>query len=59
MPSHVRHAPRAAGLWAEDSLCPALTVDDHQPVKTGLVWPDGSPIMRTPNPMGFGRDREW
>jgi hypothetical protein len=59
MSRYVRQLPRAAGLWDDESLCPALTVDDHQLVKTGLVWRDGSPIMRTPNPMGFGRDREW
>lgn len=47
--------------WVDDmwSLTPDLRVDDHEAVDTGLVAADGCPIMRAPNPMGFGRDEEW
>lgn len=52
--------------WIEDEVAfddspmiPALSVDDHEAVDTGLLWADGSSIMRAPNPMGFGRDDEW
>jgi hypothetical protein len=43
----------------DEPFRPNLTVDDHKPVKTGLLWPDGEPIMRLPNPMGFGRNEDW
>jgi hypothetical protein len=48
-------------LWGDQKkpLVPAISVDEQRAVRTGLLWPDGSPIMRTPNPIGFGRDREW
>lgn len=54
--------PRAD--WFDDDsplspLCPELSVDEHVAVNTGLIWADGEPIMREPNPMGFGRDGEW
>lgn len=43
--------------WYDDEpLLPALTVDDHEAVPTGLVDRHGDPIYRAPNPMGFGRD---
>lgn len=43
-------------LWGdEESLQPSLTVDDHEAVDTGLIWSTGEPIMRLPNPIGFGR----
>lgn len=59
-------SPRSAG-WVEDDhynaeaagFAPPLHVADHLAIDTGLVWPDGKPIMRTPNPIGFGRDFEW
>lgn len=51
--------PRADWLDNDSPLIPSLTVSDHAPIKTGLIWHDGEPIMRTPNPMGFGRDEEW
>lgn len=35
------------------------TVSDHEAVDTGLVDADGDPIMRAPNPIGFGKDDEW
>lgn len=34
-------------------------VADHEAVDTGLLDANGDPIMRAPNPMGFGRDGEW
>lgn len=34
-------------------------VPDHEAADTGLVDAGGNPIMRLPNPMGFGRDGEW
>jgi hypothetical protein len=36
-------------------MLPSLSVDDHVPVDTGLVNHRGEPIMRAPNPIGFGR----
>jgi len=58
MPRYVR-PPRASG-WIEDetfspdpSNAPCLTVSEHEAVDTGLVWADGSPVMRAPNPIGF------
>lgn len=41
------------------ALLPDLWVPDHHPVDTGLVDARGNTIMRAPNPVGFGRDREW
>lgn len=40
-------------------LIPNLEVDGEKIVDTGLIWEDGSKIMRTQNPIGFGRDKEW
>lgn len=34
-------------------------VPDHEATDTGLLDAHGNPIMRAPNPMGFGRDGEW
>ena len=50
---------RAWDIDEDEPFRPHLTVDDHEAVETGLVWSDGEPVMRTPNPMGFGRDGEW
>lgn len=36
-----------------------LDVPEHEAVETGLIDVRGEPIMRAPNPVGFGRDREW
>lgn len=54
-------APRAARAdWSDDyPLLPDIHVPEHRPVDTGLVDVRGDPIMRAPNPMGFGRDDEW
>jgi len=35
------------------------TVSDHEATDTGLLDVNGDPIMRAPNPIGFGRDDEW
>lgn len=62
MPRYVR--PKAG--WIEDDLnegayplVPDLLVPEHRPVNTGLFYPSGEPILRLPNPVGFGRDEEW
>lgn len=47
-------------FWGDDPpLIPNLTVDNHECVETGLIWKDGTPIMRAPYPIGYGRDDEW
>jgi hypothetical protein len=57
--------PRYVGYVADDlgyedaALLPDISVPEHRPVDTGLVWPNGEPIIRLPNPVGFGRDSEW
>ena len=48
--------PRAEWCDNEFPLLPQITVDDHEAVETGLVDHRGDPIMRAPNPMGFGCD---
>ena len=56
--------PRASG-WIDAEFDydephrPGLEVDDHEAVDTGLFWETGEPIIRLPNPIGFGRDGEW
>lgn len=55
-----------ASGWIEDehfsernpSPGPIIT-DTHRPIDTGLLAANGKPIMRLPNPMGFGREGEW
>ena len=53
-------------LYVEDHIFPEespglhhVEVDSHEAVDTGLLWEDGSPVWRAPNPIGFGRDGEW
>jgi len=47
-------------FWDDESpLLPSLSVPDHEAVHTGLVDRHGDPIMRAPNPIGFGKDQEW
>ena len=60
MPRYTK-AIRPKADWIDDDapLIPALTVDDHEAVDTGLIWATGEAIMRAPNPMGFGRNEEW
>ena len=52
--------PARTAFYDDDNpLLPNLSVDDHEAVDTGLIWATGEPIMRMPNPIGFGRDEEW
>lgn len=55
-----------ASGWVEDEhysepVAPGASIitDNHVPIKTGLLAANGEPIMRLPNPVGFGRDHEW
>jgi hypothetical protein len=61
MSRYARVTRKPMADWVDDDgpMIPSITVDDHEAVDTGLLWQDGEPIMRTPNPMGFGRDGEW
>lgn len=59
-------AQRRPSQWFADDLGPEdagmvkdLTVPEHVATDTGLLDVDGNPIMRAPNPVGFGRDGEW
>jgi hypothetical protein len=45
--------------WNDEPQRHSPTVPDHEIVDTGLVDRRGDPIMRAPNPIGFGRDGEW
>jgi hypothetical protein len=38
-------------------MIPTINVSDHQPIDT-LVDKHGDPIMRAPNLMGFGNEKE-
>lgn len=51
--------PRLFDIDDDAPLLPTITVDDHEAVETGIVAESGDPIMRAPNPMGFGRGEEW
>lgn len=60
-----RRPARSSG-WVEDETfspeplpVPHLSVAEHGVVDTGLLWSDGEPVVRAPNPIGFGRDEEW
>lgn len=62
MARYTRQQPRATRAWdidEDEPFRPYIEVDSNEAVNTGLVWTDGEPIMRTPNPVGFGRDGEW
>lgn len=57
---------RKRALWvADEDAWPAdvaghiPSVSDHEATYTGLVDTNGDPIMRAPNPMGFGKDEDW
>lgn len=60
-----RYFSRPRSFWveddyyADDSPAQLPTVSDHEPVDTGIIDVNGNPIMRAPNPVGFGRDDEW
>lgn len=45
--------------WESPSMCPDITVCDHEPTDTGLLDENGETIWRAPNPVGFGKDEEW
>lgn len=50
----------ADDLGPDDAgMLPALYVSDHEATDTGLLDAEGEPIMRAPNPIGFGRDLDW
>lgn len=40
-------------------LLPSVCAADFESTDTGLVDVRGDPIMRAPNPVGFGKDAEW
>lgn len=60
----IQRKPRASWI-GDDDVWPAAnaghipTVCDHEATDTGLLDANGDPIMRAPNPIGFGRDDEW
>jgi hypothetical protein len=58
---YVSRPRKPTAVWAdEDSpLIMSVTVCDHDAVDTGLIDERRDPIMRVPNPIGFGRDDEW
>ena len=47
--------------WDKPQACDNVTVVEEDGLEeTGLLWEDGSPVMRyTKNPIGFGKDEEW
>lgn len=55
----IRSRPRANWYDDDSPLLPHFEVDEHEAADTGLITSTGEPIMRLPNPMGFGRDDEW
>lgn len=62
-----RYIRAASGrLYAEDHtfdeerpMLPDIVVSEHVAVDTGLLWSDGAPVLRAPNPIGFGRSEDW
>lgn len=60
----MRYFTRPKACWVESDyriedgkpLVPHIEASDHKDVDTGLVDKRGDPIMRAPNPMGFGGD---
>lgn len=65
MSSRYFSLPRAAGWVEDDNFSPEprniyeLNVPEHVSSYTGLLDQNGDRIMRSPNPMGFGKDVEW
>lgn len=43
----------------ETPMLPNISVSDTKYINTGLLFSDGTPIMRSPIPVGFGRNKEW
>lgn len=63
MARYVRAATSADRHWLEDivfdnekPLIPSLLVSEHECVDTGLLWSDGTTVLRAPNPIGFGSE---
>ena len=50
---------KAWDIDEDEPFRPNLEVSDHEAVETGLIAVTGEPIMRMPNPIGFGRGGEW
>lgn len=40
-------------------LLPSVCAPDFEATDTGLIDKRGDPIMRAPNPVGFGKDHDW
>lgn len=59
MARYAKIKPRSFDFDEDEPLRVNLEVSDHEPVETGLLWPDGEPVMRMPNPIGFGRNEDW
>lgn len=45
-------------LWDDQALVPDVRVSEHEAVNTGLLFADGTPVMRVNDPIGFGRENE-
>jgi len=60
MAKYTRASKPHADWWNDDNpLVPSLEAAEFVATDTGLIWETGEPIMREPNPLGFGRDDEW
>ncbi len=60
MARYIKAVKPRCDYWSDEQpLLPSIFVDDHECVDTGIIWEDGSPVLRAPNPIGFGRDDEW
>ncbi len=54
----------AKSYWIDEAgdamqVIEGVSVPEHHPIDTGLLDATGEPIMRLPNPIGFGRNDEW
>lgn len=45
--------------YQEDSSSRSIDVPDHIARDTGLFTAQGDRIMKSPRPIGYGRDMEW
>lgn len=59
MPRYFTLKPRADDDWYEPAINHIPTVDEAEPVDTGLIDEHGNSIFRAPRPVGFGKDEEW
>ncbi len=39
--------------WSKPASVPSITIHYPEVANTGLLYPDGQPIMRAPDPIGF------